>query len=195
VTNHYRFLYGHLLFFKSFLPTQTYNTFTLKTFKGQFTTKVRTCSLKYLPTHLLKDCKFALFSIKHDVGIEEHSKHNKSLSCTKNNHFVIIYNKNKLLYMPFATKQNKKLKFKGVWKHYDTWHFIDSPHTWVKHCPQWFKKKVFFLLQKIEEKGKEKAHNLLGALWRILEVKVLHHSQEHAVILLVHAITPLDITT
>jgi len=22
--------------------------------------------------------------------------------------------------MPFATKQNKKLKSKGVWKHYDT---------------------------------------------------------------------------
>ena len=38
-------------FFKSFLPTQTYTTFTMKTFKGQFTTKVRTCSLKYLPTH------------------------------------------------------------------------------------------------------------------------------------------------
>jgi len=33
---------------------------------------------------------------------------------------VIIHNKNKLLYMAFATKQNKKLKFKGVWKHYNT---------------------------------------------------------------------------
>jgi len=28
--------------------------------------------------------------------------------------YVIIYNKNKLLCVPFATKQNKKLKFKGV---------------------------------------------------------------------------------
>ena len=34
--------------------------------------------------------------------------------------YGIIFNKNKLLNMPFATKQNKKLKFKGVWKHYDT---------------------------------------------------------------------------
>jgi len=33
---------------------------------------------------------------------------------------VIIYHKNKLLNMSFATKQNKKLKSKGVWKHYDT---------------------------------------------------------------------------
>ena len=39
-----------------------------------------------------------------------------------------------------------------------------------------------------------KAHNLLGTLWWILEVKVLRHSQEHAVILLVHAIASLDIT-
>jgi len=36
--------------------------------------------------------------------------------------------------MLFATKQNKKLKFKGVWKHYDTWlnktrHFFGSSHT------------------------------------------------------------------
>jgi len=55
-------------------PTITYTTFTLKTFKGQFTTKVRTCSLKYLPTHLLKDYNFVLsskriFTIKYDVGI------------------------------------------------------------------------------------------------------------------------------
>jgi len=34
--------------------------------------------------------------------------------------YVIIFNKNKTLNMPFATKQNKKLKSKGVWKHYDT---------------------------------------------------------------------------
>ena len=30
------------------------------------------------------------------------------------------YNRNKLLFMPFAIKQNRKLKFKGVWEHYDT---------------------------------------------------------------------------
>jgi len=41
--------------------------------------------------------------------------------------------------MPFATKQNKKLKFKGV-RNTTTLtlkqDFIDSPHTWAKHCPQ-----------------------------------------------------------
>jgi len=42
--------------------------------------------------------------------------------------------------MPFATKQNKKLKFKGIRNtttlKTKTRHFIDSPHTWVKHFPQ-----------------------------------------------------------
>jgi len=29
--------------------------------------------------------------------------------------------------MSFATKHTKELKFKGVWKHYDTRHFIWPP--------------------------------------------------------------------
>jgi len=116
------------------LPTLTYTTFTLKTFKGQFTTKVRTCSLKYLPTHLLKDCNYVLFSkrifsIKLDVGITRTLKRQEITFMYKKQPFrkrlnkkiyVINHNKNKLLYMPFTTKQNKKLKFKGVWKQYDT---------------------------------------------------------------------------
>jgi len=34
--------------------------------------------------------------------------------------YVIIFNKNKPLNMAFTTKQYKKLKSTGVWKHYDT---------------------------------------------------------------------------
>ena len=30
--------------------------------------------------------------------------------------------------MPFAIKHNKRIKFKGVWKHYDSRHFISPPH-------------------------------------------------------------------
>jgi len=68
------FIYIGCLILTFLFPTLTYITFTPKTFKGQFSTKVRTCSLKYLPTHLLKDCNLVLFSkiiftIKHDVGI------------------------------------------------------------------------------------------------------------------------------
>jgi len=114
-----------------YFPTQTYTNFTLKTFKGQFTIKVRTCSLEYLLIHLLKDCNFVLFSLeiyhnKTRCGYNTNTqKHKKSLSCTRNDQFgrdnkkihVIIYNKNKPLFMPFATKE---LKFKEVWKHYDT---------------------------------------------------------------------------
>jgi len=89
------------------------------------------CSLKYLPTHLLKDCNLVLFSkriftIKHDVGIARTLKTQEITFMYKKQPFwkrlnkknyVIIHNKNKLLYMSFVTKQNKKLKFKGVWKH------------------------------------------------------------------------------
>jgi len=72
--------------------TLTYITFTLKTYKGQFTSKVRTCSLKYIPTYLLKDCNFVLFSkriftIKHDVGIARTLKTQEIIFMYKNNHF------------------------------------------------------------------------------------------------------------
>ena len=29
--------------------------------------------------------------------------------------------------MPFTIKHNKRIKFKGVWKHYDSRHFIRPP--------------------------------------------------------------------
>jgi len=29
--------------------------------------------------------------------------------------------------MPFAIKQNKRIKFKGIWEHYDSRHFIRHP--------------------------------------------------------------------
>jgi len=29
--------------------------------------------------------------------------------------------------MPFTIKQNKRIKFKGVWEHYDSRHFIRLP--------------------------------------------------------------------
>jgi len=29
--------------------------------------------------------------------------------------------------MPFTIKHNKRIKFKGVWKHYDSRHFISPP--------------------------------------------------------------------
>ena len=29
--------------------------------------------------------------------------------------------------MPFTIKQNKRIKFKGVWEHYDSRHFIRPP--------------------------------------------------------------------
>ena len=53
--------------------------------------------------------------------------------------------------MPFAIKQNKRIKFKGVWEHYDSRHFIRPPHTWEKHCPQWFKKNKNLKGKKDEE--------------------------------------------
>ena len=31
--------------------------------------------------------------------------------------------------MPFTIKHNKRIKFKGVWKHYDSRHFISPPPT------------------------------------------------------------------
>jgi len=37
-------------------------------------------------------------------------------------------------------------------------------------------------------------HNLLASLWRIMEVEVVHHSQEHVVIFFMHTIVSLDIT-
>jgi hypothetical protein len=40
----------------------------------------------------------------------------------------------------FRNKTKQKFKIQGSSKHYDTWHFIDSPNTWVKHWPQWFEK-------------------------------------------------------
>jgi len=46
--------------------------------------------------------------------------------------------------MPFATKQNKKLKFKGV-RNTTTLKLkqdilLTPPHPWVKHCPQCFER-------------------------------------------------------
>jgi len=69
-----------------------------------------------------------IFTIKYDVGISRTLKTQEITFMYKNQPirkrqkkiYVIIYNKNKLLFMPFTTKQNIKLKFKGVWKHYDT---------------------------------------------------------------------------
>jgi len=69
-----------------------------------------------------------IFTIKHDVGIARTLKTQEITFMYKKQPFgkrqqkfyVIFFNKNKLIYMPFATKQNKKLKFKGVWKHYET---------------------------------------------------------------------------
>jgi len=77
------------------------------------------CSLKYLLRHLLKDYNFVLFSkriftIKHDVGIARTLKTQEIIFMHKKQPFgkrkqkiyVIIYNKNKLPFMPFAIKQN-----------------------------------------------------------------------------------------
>ena len=100
--------------------------------------------------------------------------------------------------MLFATKHKKGLKFKGVWKHYDTRHFIcpHPPHThsWEKHCRQWFKRKEEIRgKKKEEEKGIRKAQNLLRSVRGTLEVKVLHHVPKHLVVFFGHVISPLDI--
>ena len=81
------------LWFIFLFPTQTYTIFTLKTFKGYCTTKIRTCSLKYLFIHLLKGCNLCfshwrIISQKNKMWVyQEHLKHKNSLSCTTNNHF------------------------------------------------------------------------------------------------------------
>jgi len=93
--------------------------------------------------------------------------------------------------MPFATKQ-AKIKIQGSLEtlRHLTFYWL-APYLGKALSSMILKWKK---IAEIKEKGKGKAHNLLGTLWRILEVKVLHHSQEHAVIFLVHAISPLDIT-
>jgi len=89
-----------------------------------------------IPTHTLAQglqllcfSHWRIFTIKHDVGIARTLKTQEITFMYMKQPFekrqqkeiyVIIYNKNKPLNMPFATKQNKKLKPKGVWKHYDT---------------------------------------------------------------------------
>ena len=113
-------------------PTLTYTTFTLKTFKGQFTTKVRTCFLKYLPRYLLKDNNFVLFSkriftIKHDVGIARTLKTQEIIFMYKNSHFG-RYLKTFMSYYTikisclhaFRNKTKQKIKIQGSSKHYDT---------------------------------------------------------------------------
>jgi len=79
----------------------------------------------YTITQGLQLCAFLKenFHSKHDVGIARTLKtqeitfmykRNSHMEETLQKFMSIIHNKNKLLYMPFALKQNKKLKFKGV---------------------------------------------------------------------------------
>ena len=99
---------------------------------------------------------------------QEHLKHKNSLSYTRNNHrednknFMSYFTiKTSRLTMPFTIKHNKRIKFKGVWKHYDSRHLIGPPHTWEKHCPQWFKKEKENRRRwwRMRKKGMRKAHN------------------------------------
>jgi len=78
-----------------------------------------------------------IFTIKQDVGIartlktEEITFMYKETAIQKRlnkKNYVIFHNKNKLLYMPFATKQNIKLKFKGV-SDTTTLDTLLTPHT------------------------------------------------------------------
>ena len=77
------------------------------------------CSLKYLPTHLLKDCNFVLFSkriftIKHDVGIARTLKtqeitfmyKKQPIGKRQQKLYVIIYNK-KTSCFTCLSQQNK----------------------------------------------------------------------------------------
>ena len=49
---------------------------------------------------------------------------------TKQKFSCHIYIKNKLLsHASCYKKQNKRIKFKGVWEHYDSRHFIRPPPT------------------------------------------------------------------
>jgi len=49
--------------------------------------------------------------------------------------------------------------------------------------------------RKKREKEKRKLTISIGTLWRVLEVKVVHHLQEHSIVVLIQAVAPLDITT
>jgi len=71
--------------------------------------------------------------------------------------YVIIYNKNKLLFMPFATKQKIKIQGNlGTLRHFKlknkTLYWL-PPILGEKHCPQWFEKEN---AKKREDKGRGK---------------------------------------
>ena len=53
--------------------------------------------------------------------------------------------------MPFTIKHNKRIKFKGVWKHYDSRHFIRAP----PHLGEALSSMIQERKIKIEEEGEE----------------------------------------
>ena len=92
--------------------------------------------------------------------------------------YVIIYNKNKLLYMSFATKHNKRIKDQGS---LETLRHLNKTLYWL---PPHLGEALSSMIRKRKEKRKEekrrerkrKAHNLLRFIRKTLEVEVLHHS-------------------
>jgi len=65
----------------------------------------------------------------------------------------------------------------------------------VKHCPKCFERRREEETREKREKEKRKLTFSIGNWWRVLEVKVMHHLQEHWIVVLMHAVAPLDITT
>ena len=105
---------------------------------------------------------------------QENLKYKSSFSCTRNNQFRgdninLCHNfstKISYLTIPFAIKQNKRIKFKGVWKHYDWRHFIRLPPHLGEALSSMIQEK------QRKEKKKEEESSQFGSLeqkkWRIL---------------------------
>lgn len=119
--------------------------------------------------------------------------------------YVMIYNKNKSLIMPFATKHNKRIKVQGSLENTTTLnktrHFIVSPPHLGEALSSMIQNENKRLQEEEKRKRKEKEEKSrvneeeisqfsLRSVWRTLEVKVLHHVPKHLIVFFGHVVAP-----